>query len=420
MNKLYLFFSLILLSGLASANIVPIFQYNPSTNTITIIIPPQAGKSLNYGQNATYVFNDLVITNVTYGFVPNSVAYNLSGKTSQVVVTAPQSNQAQHTTFQCVNGGQGAEINNVSISCPAKINATVIITPSNANVTNTIIPQQNVSITGKALAIHSCTNYQFLNASWTNNVVIQNQTWPCNLNITVNKIKKVELFENATAPGNFINETLGIDINFTLPNRALRLQLPFGESYSIPGENSIITTENITAQILNFSNLNDAYNNRYLNNSTCTQNLTIGGTKFCAIEKSYPSNTINASGQLICDKQALIDHNVSLGYGNCIIQIAANATIKNNANYSQLSYQENQTNYWRNLYQNLNNSDHNGNSVLQTGINVVEIIVALFVAGAVIYLILSKKRESDMEKVGRSYERRQEPKKKGKLKQEDE
>jgi hypothetical protein len=201
MKLIYLIFSLFFIgmSFASSYTVAPGITYNDATHTLTIV---PAGTPSTATGNTTINFNGIILGGVTLSAnsVENSIVSAVPGGSITVTATTVGLGKI-NKNFVCGYGTPEITntIYNYSITCPAfpKMNLNKVVVPS-----------------------------------FKNQTIVANSLY--NMTVTILRVPPIGVTKTITAPGNFINNTLGIAIYASFPKMNATVNLGFNETWKLP------------------------------------------------------------------------------------------------------------------------------------------------------------------------------------------
>jgi hypothetical protein len=192
---------------------------------------------------------------------------------------------------------------------------TFIDVPRNLIITVNAIPKWNLNFTCES--------------SWTNTITVTNSTinalLVCDkqdpLNLTVN----VTPSANSVITNKILNKSVsfyGTQLNFSLYGEKINALYPQLNKHIVflPGDaNYTLAAANFSASAANITKINATYfGNLYATRYAkgCFNLVFLGNAPLC-LQQTANSASINITS--ICAETALLDHNISEGWGGCII-----------------------------------------------------------------------------------------------------
>lgn len=313
--------TLMLLSVVNATTVVisPTYSWNNVTNTLVISILPVNSQTLAYGQNITFVFNGITLSNTIL-----NKSLGAQFNVGSGVITAPSNDFKQiNKTYACVNGEHSVFDSqfNLSIICPPSIIVNKTFSPSNTALVGNILLLNNVTLNYVVNKQAQWNLSKTIVPSWISNTVVSNSTF--NAIIMVNKIPSLNISKTLGLNTAYVNTTYGVDIKAA----------PFNSS------------------LINYTDLSAWYSSNVKNDCIQTINVTMNGTtqSYCSVVKGQS----NVSIYNICAGYDLSIHNLSQGLGQCIIAFHT-LDVQNATNFhNQLTYAQNSLAVGSLAYQNV-------------------------------------------------------------------
>lgn len=214
--------------GLFAALVLAWLDILVGANSVSLAVTWNAvSNTLSVPANATLGYNSNAVITVSV-YTGNGIVSN----TFQV--HSPTTTQA--ASFNAVNGAGCTVINNVTICSPIAVN-TVFPTfnPSSSYQSNMASPIANVIFSASVAPEQTCNAHSTLTPSWNSSVLYSNSTGPCNVNVIVSQIPKLNLVKTIYPGNSVVNIAAGVNVTAAWPNANVMELVRPGQVLTAPG-----------------------------------------------------------------------------------------------------------------------------------------------------------------------------------------